>query len=478
VPLPMTAALAPDRRKLSQVTRELVRPEGIVSTGFGPVEKRCVQMGVTLDEWQRGIGKLVLAKTSDGNYAATVGGVGLSLPRQVGKTYTIGSITFALCTLVPGLTVVWTSHHMKTTGETFLFMQGFAKRMRVAPFIDNIYLGSGDEEIRFTNGSRILFGARERGFGRGIAGVDILICDEGQILSEKALDNMLATLNTSNQCGGLAIFMGTPPKPEDTSDAFARMRREAIDGDVTDTAWIECGADPNADPDDRRQWAKANASYPYRTPLTSMLRLRRKLTTESWLREGLGIWQDYDALRKLDLARWAKLRNVRAPEPNRAALVVDVSPDNRWASIGIAGKSFGDRVLVMCKSGRGIGWVTDAVMKLRTSKGITEIALVMGGQARGLQAEFHTAGLEFHKMTQVDVSASCVAWQLGMKSKTIVHLGQGELDLAVANARLRPFGESEIWDRTRESLDISPVVACAAAYHRWGLSQTPTPTIV
>ena len=37
----------------------------------------------------------------------------------------------------------------------------------------DLYTGSGDEEVRFTNGSRILFGARERGFGRGIAGVEI-----------------------------------------------------------------------------------------------------------------------------------------------------------------------------------------------------------------------------------------------------------------------------------------------------------------
>jgi hypothetical protein len=210
-----------------------------------------------------------------------------------------------------------------------------------------------------------------------------------------------------------------------------------------------------------------------------MLRLKRKLSAESWLREGLGIWLDYDSLQRLDLRRWTELVNRQAPEPNRAALAIDVSPDRKWSSIGIAGKSVGGKTIVMCKTGRGTDWLADEVLRLRVTKGIQEIALVISGQARGLQAEFRTAGIEFEKMSQVDVSSSCAAWQNATKAGTVVHVAQRELDFAVANARLRPFGpEGEIWDRTRESVDISPVVACAAALHRWGLSQAPMPTIV
>lgn len=473
----MTTLERPQDRKLSEVARHLVKPAGIVTTAYPQVERQLHKMGVVLDRWQAGIGKLILAKNADGQLACVVGGVGMSLPRQVGKTYTIGSIIFALCILIPKLKVVWTSHHMKTTNETLLILVEFTKRVGVAPYIDNVYFGSGDEEIKFRNGSRILFGARERGFGRGIPGVDVIICDEGQIISDKAMDNMLASLNTS--LIGLAIFMGTPPKPEDDSEAFERMRNECINGIVTDTIWIECGADPNCDPDDRKQWAIANASYPHRTPLTSMLRLRRKLTPESWLREGLGVWRDYDALHRLDLHRWSELADRNMPEPRRVALVIDVSPDRRWSTIGVAGKVQGNKTLVLAKTGRGVDWVTAEVLNLRLKKSLAEIALVMGGQARGLQSEFRTAGIDFVKMSQVDLSASCSAWQNGMKAGTIVHVGQDELNFAVANARLRPFGlEGEIWDRTRESIDISPVVACAAAYHRWGLSQAPTPTIV
>jgi hypothetical protein len=92
---------------------------------------------------------------------------------------------------------------------------GFARAGEGQAARRQVFTGSGDEEIRFHNGSRILFGARERGFGRGIPGVDILIFDEAQILSDRALSNMLATMNTSRF--GLQLYIGTPPKPEDMS---------------------------------------------------------------------------------------------------------------------------------------------------------------------------------------------------------------------------------------------------------------------
>jgi len=76
---------------------------------------------------------------------------------------------------------------------------------------------NGQQEITFTNGSRILFGAREGGFGRGFAGVDILVFDEAQILGQKALDDMVPAVNTAPN--PLVIRLGTPPRPTATSPA-------------------------------------------------------------------------------------------------------------------------------------------------------------------------------------------------------------------------------------------------------------------
>lgn len=465
-------------RRLSEVARHVVQPAGIVSSGWAPVEAKCRDLGIEFDEWQRGAGRLILSKTADGKYAATVGGVGMSLPRQVGKTYLIGAIAFALGILHPGLTVIWTAHHSRTAGETFLSMQGFARRKKIAPYVAAVYKGSGDEEIRFRNGSRILFGARERGFGRGFAGVDVLVCDEAQILTDRALDNMLATMNTS--ANALPLFMGTPPKPEDPSEAFQRMRLDATSGEADDLVWIECGADEKADPDDRRQWAKANPSYPHRTPLTSMLRLRKKLTVESWMREGLGVWDPED-LTVFDMVRWGRLMRQDADPPTRAVLVVDVSPDRKWSCIGVAGQlsSEDNKTLVMCFSAKGTDWVAAKVAELVETQDVAEVGVVVSGQAKALQPDLVRAGVEFVKLSTQDVGASCSAFQEAVKSGTVAHVGQGELDMALTNARTRRTGagETEVWDRREQSIDISPLVACSAAFYRWGLQEAPMPAI-
>lgn len=301
-------------KRLSEVARHVVKPSGIVRTGWGPVRDTCRdKLGVTFDAWQDGCGRIILAERADGTLAVMVGGVGMSFPRQVGKTYLLTGLIFGLCLNKPGLLVIWSAHHARTHGETFLSMQAFCNRTRVAPYIEQVYTGSGDEEVRFHNGSRILFGARERGFGRGIPGVDILVMDEAQILSDKALENMLATLNTSKF--GLQLYIGTPPKPEDVSEAFTRMRNEAIKGESDESAWIECGAEPGSDIDDREQWAKANPSYPHRTPVQSILRLRKKLTPEGFLREGLGVWDDDDGDTSYLIPGWSDLVNASLFRP-------------------------------------------------------------------------------------------------------------------------------------------------------------------
>src|SRR4051812_21569084 len=102
--MPKPAPTKTGQRKLSEVARHIKQPAGIVSTGWPAVRDRLERFGIPFDVWQQGASRLILAKRSDGLYAAGVGGVVISIPRQVGKTYMIGWIFFALCSLFPGLT--------------------------------------------------------------------------------------------------------------------------------------------------------------------------------------------------------------------------------------------------------------------------------------------------------------------------------------------------------------------------------------
>lgn len=251
------------------------------------------QIGIRFDRWQADTGMAILAKTDDGRYATTVGGVILSWPRQVGKTFLIGAILFCLCLLNPDSLVLWTSHALRTTNETFRSMQKFSRNPLIKPFIAAVRRGSGDLGIEFTNGSRILFGAREQGFGLGFAKVDVLVFDEAQRLTDKALDDMLPAQNAA--ANPLYFLIGTPPRPTDSGEVFTRIRADALAGEARDLLYIEFSADKSARSDgviDWEQVGKANPSYPRRTPQSSIMRLLRRLGMGSLRREVYGIWDD------------------------------------------------------------------------------------------------------------------------------------------------------------------------------------------
>lgn len=316
-----------DPRHLSEVARHVVIPAGIESTLWPAVYRQIREFGDVFDQWQQDFGRVILGRRASGEFAATVGGIIVSIARQVAKTFMVGRIIFALCILFSDLTVIWTAHRLRTSDETFRKLSALAGKPSVAKHIDGKPReANGQQEIRFRNGSRILFGAREGGFGRGFDEVDILVFDEAQILGEKALEDMVAATNQSRwELGALVFLMGTPPRPIDPGEAFTARRAEALEvrGGAEfgapsvgeDSVFVECSADAGANLDDREQWKKGNPSFPLRTPLRSMLRLRKLLPSDdSWRREGLGIWDEAGTVSRLiPAADWAAARVSEAP---------------------------------------------------------------------------------------------------------------------------------------------------------------------
>lgn len=340
----MTSTLTISDPKLSDVAKHLVVPSGIVSTGYPAVEEQCRRMGIEHDPWQKGLGRAILSKRADGLYAAGIGGVLISICRQVGKTLTVGTIAFSLCIMHPGLKVLWTAHHSVTSDDTFETLSSLARRRRIAPNVKQIRAGNGKQRILFKNGSQIMFGAREHGFGRGIPGVGIIVFDECQILKAKAVSDMVPAANTARN--PLILYMGTPPKPEDSAEVFKSRRRKALEvkrrreaGEVVefDSLYVEVGADPGDDLDDPATLAKANPSYPKRTPWEAILRLRENLTDPAdWAREGLGIW-DEDADVDGAMSKSWPLLTVEpeaVPADGARAFGVAFSADGQRVSIG------------------------------------------------------------------------------------------------------------------------------------------------
>lgn len=475
--MPPSSTMLRSTRRLSEVARHVIVPTGITSTGWPAVEARIREFGDSFDEWQQGASKLILAKRENGDYAATVGGVTLSIPRQVAKTYMISRIIFALCTLFPNLTVLWTAHRTRTATKTFASLRGFAGRKSVAPFVQNVRAVNGEQEIHFTNGSVIMFGAREGGFGRGFDEVDIEVFDEAQILTEKALEDMVAATNQSRfPAGALLFFMGTPPRPSDPSEAFKLRRREALSGETEDAVYIECSADEDAEPDDREQWAVANPSYPHRTPLRSMLRLRKNLPSdESWKREALGIWDsDQQGSRLITADMWSATGREEAPADGVRSFGVAFSYDgSRVAVAGAAKHSGGMHVeLIDAQTGQmeaGIASLADWLAERWRKTALIAISGRAGADA--LHAALRERGVAkpaLRMLTTPEYFASNAMLFDHVKDKVVTHLaseGQAVLDRSVSVSDKKMSGTSGAWRwyATVPGGDETPVEAVSVA---------------
>jgi phage terminase large subunit-like protein len=443
----------------------VVVPSGLVSTGWPAVRDKSAELGIRFDEWQDGAGRLILAKRADGSYATSIGGVVISIPRQVGKTFLVGWVVFSLCLLFPGLTVIWTAHRLRTAAETFASMEAMTRRRKVAVHIRSVVRGSGDEAIVFRNGSRILFGARERGFGRGFTLVDVLVFDEAQILTDNAIDDMVPATNQAPN--PLLLFTGTPPKVSDAGEVFRDKRARALSGQSDDMAYIEFSADEDADPDDREQWAKANPSYPRRTPELAMLRMRENLTDESFMREALGIWDSTGGSRVIDAESWKVVADQASMAVDRLALGISVAPDRSVASVALGGFRFDGLGHVELDEHRsGTGWVVPWVKARCERNTIRAVVIDAMSPATSLLEEFTKAKIKVTVTTGGEYASACGQFFDGVMNAGFRHTDQPQVNVALSVVGKRPLGSAWVWNKKKTDADITPVDAETLAL--WG----------
>lgn len=459
--------------RLSECARQLVVPEGIETSNFARVYRRLESVDVHFDPWQVGFGTVALGCRSDGKYAATVGGVVASIPRQVGKTFTIGNLLIGMALEFAGLRIIWTSHHNRTTTNTFRSMQGMVRKRKVAVHLapNGVRTANGEQEIRFANGSIIMFGAREQGFGRGMDAIDVEVFDEAQILSIKALEDMVpATNQARSPHGALLFFIGTPPRPTDDGEAFAAKRLKALSGTASDMVYVEFSADPDADIDDRSQWPIMNPSYPHRTPLESMLRMRENIPDDdSWRREAMGIWDAIGGSSVIDPTIWADRSDPASMAIERLSLAIAVSPDRAVSTVALGGQRADEKWHVEIDEQRaGTAWIVDHVAGRCARNNIRAVVIDGASQALSLVDELHARGIKVTVTGLRDLATACGGFYDAVIEGQMRHIGQPLLSASNGAAGKRAVfsGEAWVWTGKHSALDITPTQAATLAL--WG----------
>ena len=184
----------------------------------------------------------------------------------------------------------------------------------------------GREEIWLRERYHVFFPARTRSTLRGWS-VDCYLADEAQLLTDEQWESAKPA-HVGAPHAQVWLF-GTAPQNARRREVFGRLRARRTRAPIEPLAWVEYGADPGCDLDDRDQWAAAN---PGRVEVSAIEAERRELSPGGFARERLNLWPT-DRVERC--STWTGGRALVSPGPPDgtppSAIAVDASPDRAMA---------------------------------------------------------------------------------------------------------------------------------------------------
>lgn len=444
-----------------------IAPPPTRQNSWEDVSDLCSSFGLILDPWQELVLQASMGERSDGLWSAKR--VGLSAPRQNGKSQLIVARALAGALLFGERKIVISAHQQDTARETFTkFLDirdqspALAERMPEHLTMNAI----NREQLKFTNGAVIQFKARAGATTRGFSS-DCLMLDEAQILSGRAWASINSTM--SARPNPQIWLLGTPPTPEDDSDVFASVRSAALEGRSNQAAWLEWAADPDADPSDESTWAAANPAWFTRINHDVVRGEYETYTEQQFAVERLGIWESVQTRQVIDADSWAAVADTASRPAERLVLAVDVDPGQTRASIALAGLRADGLIHVeLYEQRQGTGWLAPWIEERGAVARLAAVVVDGKSPAAPLVDELRRRKVRNVVVTDAnDMATACGGFYQAAMERTMRHTGQPQLDAALAVAAKRPLGERWAWNRKTTAADITPLVAATLAV--WGV---------
>lgn len=442
------------------------------SNSWEDVADLMASVGAPLDEWQENVLEASLGERSDGKWAARQ--VGVSTPRQNGKSQLIVARALAGVLLFNEHLIMISAHQQDTAREVFTRLVDILEdNPSLNERVESYGKALNREYIRFKSGQTIRFKARSSGGGRGFSS-DCLLLDEAQILSGPAWAAIVPTM--SARPNPQVWLLGTPPTPLDDGEVFGRLRAAGIEGKDSRLAYLEWSATPTDSFDDPVVWAKSNPSYGTRIFDDAILSERTSMSDEQFAMERLGMWAGATAQRVISATAWSMAADPESVASERLAIAIDASPELASASIALAGQREDGRWHVEVGEQKpGVDWVASWVSKfVADNPKVRALVLDVGSPAAAVVDGLADAGVRYTSLTVKEVGVACDRFVEGVKSGDVVHTNQSQMLVAIDAARKRSLGNTGMWAWNRKSptSDITPLVAATLAL--WG-AQTTAP---
>lgn len=432
-----------------------------------------------LDEWQEQVFESAMAERADGRWASKF--VGISAPRQNGKSQLIVARALAGALLFDEKMIIISAHETDTAREIW---KRLIDVIEDNPSLESRVTGRMDainrEFIAFGHGKdkqTIKMKARQRSGARGFS-ADCLLLDEAQILGKDAWGSIVPTMSAIDN-PQMWLF-GTPPTESDDPFAFTRVRDSAL-AKKARHCWLEWSASPDDDPDSPETWAKANPSYGVRISYEACADDRAAMDDEQFARERLGMWSIAGSTSVIPYDMWAEQADHDSLVVDRWSLGVEVAPNAERATVCLAGLRDDGRWHVELDEAReGVAWVVPYVKALlEANPQIRGVGVDAGSPSKVLLDEFDSEGVRVITPKVQDLGSACTTVLAGVVSGDIVHIDQGQVNTAVKVAGKRALGDTGmwVWSRKTAAADITPVQAMTLALWVAKLDEIWTPPL-
>ena len=422
--------------------------------------------GLVLDPWQQYVLRRGMRVEDDSDMWAA-SRVGLSVPRQNGKSALLVARELAALLLVPEEQLIIHSAHLVGTAlEGFRNIKGLFENFDdLGRRVKRIREANGEQGIEMMDGSRLLFRARARGNVRGMS-PQLLILDEAQILPDDAWSAMLPSV--SAQANPQIWLVGTPPGPNDAGDVFGRVRSSATSGKDERVAWLEWSADGDIAVEDRKLWAASNPALGGRIDMESVEDELHSMDATTFARERLGMWASDRQLAVIPGDVWAGLATDEVPDVPISAIGVDMAPDAARVAVAVGLKT-DSGVHVELADITAASDSTDALVEWLVSRAKRRVPILIDAlsPARLLIPILKARKCKVIVMSGGEVIESTAGFFNAAKEGTLSHFGQEQVTESLAGARRKAIGDAGGWKWDRKSLnvDLTPVMAVTNAHY-------------
>lgn len=467
---------------------------------LGPKVSRVMEdLGYPPMPWQRYALDVALELDPDTNIFA-YREVGLSIPRQQGKTQSVLGVMIHRIR-------AWKRQNVVYTAQT----RGMARQRWEDEFLVTLDLSSlaSKYRTRKTNGNEAIIWSKTRSklgitsntekAGHGPP-LDLGVMDEAFAHEDDRLEQAFAPAMATKpmaqlwwaSAGGTEKSVWLNKKRAKGRELVEEMWRTGVHPSV---AYLEWFGSPELDRNDPETWftcMPALCRSPTACSCDSERKWRHTITVNT-------VRADKDRMDELEFDR-AYLNRTRKHTPpadlnvpskewplrvdaasksgKDLVLAFDISPLRESASIAIYSvRPDGIGHVEVIEHRSGTSWLVDRIAQLKERYKPIAIALDAKGPAGTELLELEKRGIrrpadpakpqrgDLAIPTFLDVAASCGQFADAVRQGTLRHIDQAQLNIAMAGARSRPLGDAWAWARKAADVDISPLVAATLA--RW-----------